>query len=81
MENISSECRRFDSVPGDKISPEKSYIFCPFFYYISHLQISQLSSFFFCSPSSFFFLQSPCLNTPCSHVFYSAKHLSQVHAE
>ncbi|KAL7926796.1 hypothetical protein ACQKWADRAFT_89426 [Trichoderma austrokoningii] len=27
MDNISSECRRFDSVPGENFLPEKSYIF------------------------------------------------------
>ncbi|PTB73537.1 hypothetical protein M440DRAFT_133449 [Trichoderma longibrachiatum ATCC 18648] len=29
--NISSESRRFDSVPGEQFSPEKSYVFFAFF--------------------------------------------------
>ena len=34
--NISSESRRFDSVPGEQFSPEKSYIFAFFAFFASH---------------------------------------------
>ncbi|KAL6876765.1 hypothetical protein J3F83DRAFT_420371 [Trichoderma novae-zelandiae] len=49
MDNISSKSRRFDSVPGEQFSPEKSYIFFGLFCLL--LRLIPLARFF-----SFLFL-------------------------
>ncbi|KAL6876657.1 hypothetical protein J3F83DRAFT_412920 [Trichoderma novae-zelandiae] len=63
MDNISSKSRRFDSVPGEQFSPEKSYIFFPF-WSLFGLFLSLLCFIFrlvsFCCTSLVGYCHFPC---------------------
>ncbi|KAL6892603.1 hypothetical protein HDV57DRAFT_189580 [Trichoderma longibrachiatum] len=70
--NISSESRRFDSVPGEQFSPEKSYIF--FFFFLSLPFLSLLPNYtIICT--FLFFLSFSFLDPPDQICFISSSFL------